>query len=208
MEELRSTEILDKEIQEDARKKAENILKNIETDCQKVIEEVSVRVKNTQLEKEKFYATKIDSFEKNIVATLPLEKERFLVSFENKVIKDALEEYFSNLTDEKKAKLLQKLFSNCKYCLNESEINVSYYNIDLDSVKNIIGNEYNPSLVKDYQQLSDIEAENKDMSAGLIVAKTDSSITCRITLKEIIDELLDSNRYELSCALFDGRLPQ
>ena len=36
MQELRSTDILDKEIQADARKKADRILRQAEVDCEKI----------------------------------------------------------------------------------------------------------------------------------------------------------------------------
>ncbi len=50
MEELRSTEILDKEIRSDARKKAERILSKAEVDCQMILAEVDDRVENAKKE--------------------------------------------------------------------------------------------------------------------------------------------------------------
>ena len=48
MEELRSTEILEKEIQSDARRKAEKILKNADADCEKILSSVETRFEKTQ----------------------------------------------------------------------------------------------------------------------------------------------------------------
>ena len=48
MEELRSTEVLDKEIRADARKKAEKILDKADVDCRYIIEEVAQKVKEAE----------------------------------------------------------------------------------------------------------------------------------------------------------------
>ena len=86
MEELRSTEILDKEIQEDARKKADKIVKNSQIEAQNILDSVDGRIEVARQEKEKFYAEKLTRFERDTNASLPLEKQRlFLVP---EVIKD------------------------------------------------------------------------------------------------------------------------
>ena len=46
MEELRSTEILDKEIREDARRKANRILNNCVLECEKILEDVNIKFEN------------------------------------------------------------------------------------------------------------------------------------------------------------------
>ena len=79
MEEFRSTEILDKEIQEDARRKAERLIKRAETDGQVLLDENQARIEKTAAEKKALYAKKLESYKTDLAAALPLEKERFLV---------------------------------------------------------------------------------------------------------------------------------
>lgn len=55
MEELRSTEILDKEIQEDARRKAERILRKTDVECEKIKNSVSTRIETVTSEKNEEY---------------------------------------------------------------------------------------------------------------------------------------------------------
>ena len=43
---------------------------------------------------------------------------------------------------------------------------------------------------------------------GIILSTDDSKIKCRLTLDEIIKEMLDEKSEELSLALFCGRLPE
>ena len=51
MEELRSTEILDKEIQEDARRKANRILNNGLLECEKILEDVNIKFEDDAAKK-------------------------------------------------------------------------------------------------------------------------------------------------------------
>ena len=55
MEELRSTEILDREIQSDARKKAENILKKADKSCEEILNSVEKTIEEARKTKEDFY---------------------------------------------------------------------------------------------------------------------------------------------------------
>ena len=100
MEELRSTEILDKEIEADARKKAEKLLLNADAECQKLLDGVQERVAGAECEKKQYYAGKIAAFTANLDAALPLEKERFLASFYAEAVGKALNDYLTALGEE------------------------------------------------------------------------------------------------------------
>ncbi len=63
MQELRSTDILDKEIQADARKKAERMLQKADRDCQQLISSVEADIEKAAAEKKDFFARKLDAFE-------------------------------------------------------------------------------------------------------------------------------------------------
>ena len=65
MEELRSTEILDKEIREDARRKANRILNNATVECEKILEEINIRFEKDADAKKSEYQFKIDEYKKN-----------------------------------------------------------------------------------------------------------------------------------------------
>jgi len=64
MEELRSTEILDKEIREDARRKANRILNNATLECEKILEDVNNRFEKDAETKKAEYQFKIDDYKK------------------------------------------------------------------------------------------------------------------------------------------------
>ncbi|GAB1481706.1 hypothetical protein MASR2M78_05210 [Treponema sp.] len=76
MEELRSTEALDREILEDARKKADRILKNSETAKKLVIETWHKKKKDDIAALEKKSNKRIAAQRSEILARLPLDKRR------------------------------------------------------------------------------------------------------------------------------------
>ena len=74
MEELRSTEILDKEIEADARKKTEKILSRAEDECKSILDDVVRRVNEAKSQKESYYAEKLQQFEKSIDEALEMNR--------------------------------------------------------------------------------------------------------------------------------------
>ena len=111
MEELRSTEILDKEIREDARRKANRILNNSVIDCEKILEDVNIRFEKDAEIKKAEYESKISNYKKNKEASIPLEKQRFIVNFQDNAIDIAINQYLEKLsTDDVKVRVIQTNF--------------------------------------------------------------------------------------------------
>lgn len=204
MEELRSTEILDKEIQEDARRKAERILKNSTLDSQNIIDGVAARLAKVRSEKEAFYADKAETFKRNAEAAIPLEKERFLVSFEDKAIVTAINNYLQNLSADKKIELLEKLLQRYNVVLLNKKIHAFVAGFDIKAIKKLLEKNLGKEAI-----LSCEEATNLDeISEGCILESDDRMVKCRLSLSVLIDEIVDNKRYELASTLFGGRLPQ
>ena len=149
MEEFRSTEILDKEIQADARKKAEKILAKADVDCALLLEEVSGRIEKAKKELEDKYALKIAAFEKDLSATLPLEKERFLVSFIQSSIEKAINAYLAKLSDEEKIDLVLKKSVKIEDVLKSKKLNALYYGFQESLVKKTVGKKFDLISVKE-----------------------------------------------------------
>ena len=114
MQELRSTDILDKEIHSDARKKAERILKQSEIESSEILSSISENIRQAEEEKKSFYAAKLQSLEKDKKSTLPLEKQRFEVSFIQEKLLQNINEYIASLSLEKRFLLA---FGNFNFAL-------------------------------------------------------------------------------------------
>ena len=208
MEEFRSTEILDKEIQADARKKAEKILAKADVDCALLLEEVSGRIEKAKKELEDKYALKIAAFEKDLSATLPLEKERFLVSFIQSSIEKAINAYLAKLSDEEKIDLVLKKSVKIEDALKSKKLNALYYGFQESLVKKTVGKKFDLISVKE-TEFNKMIIEN-DLGItdrkGIILESEDKAIRVRMTLSEVISQIQDKYRAELYSALFGERL--
>ena len=208
MEEFRSTEILDKEIQADARKKAEKILAKADVDCALLLEEVSGRIEKAKKELEDKYALKIAAFEKDLSATLPLEKERFLVSFIQSSIEKAINAYLAKLSDEEKIDLALKKSVKIEDVLKSKKLNALYYGFQESLVKKTVGKKFDLISVKE-TEFNKMIIEN-DLGItdrkGIILESEDKAIRVRMTLSEVISQIQDKYRAELYSALFGERL--
>ena len=106
MQELRSTDILDKEILSDSRRKAEKILKNSDLECKELLDSLDSEIQKAKLEKQEIYNRKIELFEKNKKVSIPLEKQRFKITFIENTLLQNINEYLKSVDDSKKITML------------------------------------------------------------------------------------------------------
>lgn len=203
MEELRSTEILDKEIQEDARKKAEKILKNADAQVAQIAASVEQRLLETKTQKEIYYKELIDSFDKDIQASVPLEKQRYAVSFQNTAMTEAIKSYLDKTDPDKKITLIGKLLKKAENALKGKKIYAVCNGFETAKIKKMLEKELGKEAVLSCKA----DEVNTDYE-GCILETDDKSVKCRLTIQEIVDELVDEKRFELVSALFGGRLPE
>ncbi len=206
MEEFRSTEILDKEIYDDARKKADRLLSSAETDGQKILNDVLAKIEKTTKEKEAQCDDRIAQYKSDLDAALPLEKERFLVTYESNAIEKAVSDYVYSLSKDKIMTLLSSEFTRYTSYLAGKDIKIHYHGLDEKDVKNFAKNHIEKSAKIEYDLLSDANAIELHAETGMLIESSDGSVRCRITVAELIEKLLDIKRFELTDVLFCGRL--
>ncbi|MBQ0052406.1 MAG: hypothetical protein KBT11_10155 [Treponema sp.] len=212
MEELRTTEILDKEIEADARKKAEKILAKAEEECARVLAEVSDRVNEASRQKEEYYKEKLAHFEKNVEAALPLEKERFLISFYADSVSKAFNAYLKELGEEKRLGLISKRIEKISQVLLEKKINASVFGFEKSAAEKMLKS----SAVKNLASVADTSFEKSgeeacdgnDFHEGIILEAEDKSFRVRLTVDQLVREIKDQYSNELATTLFGGRLPE
>lgn len=211
MEELRSTEILDKEIEADARKKVEKILKNADSECERILADVENRVKDASEQKSKYYKSKIEQFEKNVNAALPLEKERFLVKFYADSVSSSLNDYLKKIGSEKRLSLIEKSLEKKLEVTSGKKFNALVFGIPLDSAKKLL-----ESKKIDVGSVSEVTFESSgeetafgnEIHEGMIIESEDKVLRLRLTIDQILREIEDKYSEELALSLFGGKLPQ
>ncbi len=206
MQELRSTDILDKEIQADARKKAERMLAKTDSECEKLIASVESDIEKAAEEKQQFFAHKLEAFEKDRMAVVPLEKERFKVSFIQDAVIQNINKYLEALSEEKKLDLVAHDFD----FKTERSLNAFVYGFSLSDAKKFLSDKMGSKLlsVKETKFGAEILEEDIGLAKpeGIILESEDKNFRCRLTLNEVIEKLLDTNRADLSATLFGGDL--
>ena len=207
MQELRSTDILDKEIQADARKKADRILRQAEVDCEKIISSVSENIKKAEDDKTNFYALKIQALENDKKATLPLEKERFQVSFMQQQIVNGINKYLSSLSVEQQIKLAIGKFDFSSVTKN---VTAYIYGFSVSDVEKVLKAKLENKLLAcketQFNKLVIEEEAGLENPKGIILEAEDLSFRCRLTITQSVSKILDKKRSELSQSLFGGLL--
>lgn len=204
MEELRSTEILDKEIREDARKKAERILKNAETEAAGIKNGVTRRIKEVKAEKERFYSEKLKAYKDNCNAAVPLEKQRKEILFFDSEIQRALDAYFGETGKEKKRGIIAGFLKKFEPVVGNKKIIVKYAGFSKSETETLI-KEYFPKAVPEkYAKLTDVEAEIAGVDYGLIIEDTEHTFACKTDINRARRYLLTEKREEVKAALFGG----
>src|SRR5574344_2190042 len=210
MQELRSTEILDKEIQSDARKKAENILKKADSDCENILSSVNENLNVAKKEKEALYKNKIKAYKNNQDAAIPLEKQRFEVQFIQDSITKEINEYLVSLSEDERMELIMKDLNNKMSLLKDKKVNSYVYGFDLKDISAKLKKNLGANLLKcektDFGRMI-VEDECKlEINEGVILESEDKQFRCRLTLSEIISEIMKKYRMELTESLFERNI--
>lgn len=232
MEELRSLEFLDKQITEEAKIKADKIIKNAQIQAQKILADTSVRLQKNRKVKEEFYENQLKHYQQDMEANIPLEEERFLVSFEDDAVSSAIQNYFEKMEEDKKIYLLSVLLQKYKKILTETSNSITSSNNDLtvklhvktstlntDKLKKIVLDTFGDDSIASCCELSQMEAKNifdltheiytgQGNLEGMILESADKSVICHVTLSVIIENLMNKYLEELTTTLFCGRLPK
>lgn len=120
MEELRSTEVLDREILEDARKKAHKILGAADEKVKSQTKRWQKKTDKSLAGLEKTYKEKEEKIQKEILARLPLDRRRLRSETTEAFLKNTMNEFLGNLSRDKILDILKYEFvKRLEVCLPE-----------------------------------------------------------------------------------------
>jgi hypothetical protein len=107
MEELRTTEVLDKEILEDARKKAHRILSTAEESIRSMDERWNRKTDRALKDAEKKFAARIEHNREEVMARLPLDKRRVRSEKVESLLMAQAASYFAGLSRDRLLSMLE-----------------------------------------------------------------------------------------------------
>lgn len=210
MEELRSTEILEQEIHSESQKEAEKILAAAKRAAEKILSEVESRLESAKAEREKFYSEKLSKCEKDLRAFVPLERQRFLVSFVAQSVDSALNEYFKKLSQKERLEIAIRPVREKNEFFSSKKFRAKVYGFDLDLARGSLEKELGGSLLAcekiDFALSGEKSESAIEFREGVILESEDSAIKCRLTLEESVGELKDRHYGALVEKLFGDEL--
>ena len=122
MEELKSTEVLDRELLEDARKKAYKILKTAEETLVAQTQDWERRTQDAVNSIRKVYEGQTKKASDEILARFPLDKRRLRSETAERLLKKAMDDFLRSLSREKLVSILEReLAERLKVSCDEGE---------------------------------------------------------------------------------------
>ena len=142
MEELQSTEILEREIMEDAGKKAQRILKNADDAIRAKTAEWDKKTTDTIDELNKKYNARKELAATRIMARLPVDKLRLKIEKIENLLHEAVERWYKDLSSSRVVDLLTKelttLVRECPEITGAAKVNAYYSGIDRGEAEKIL----------------------------------------------------------------------
>lgn len=192
MEEIKTSEKLEQEILEDARRKAERILKGAE----KSIGEIEAEWKKKE---EAFLATSKQELEakkkrilEEISASIPLEVKRMELRILNEKFESSLEKFFEELTDEEFSSLIQPRLARVSSFFQGKPLTLIYNRVS----------QAEPLVRSVLQGARILSVQEGDLPRGIQIQSEDGAVRYRLTVEELKEEVVQSYRREVFEALF------
>jgi len=223
MEELRTTEVLDREIQEDARKKALKILKNADDALGSQDREWEKKTQDALESIRKVYADRTKRETDEILARLPLDKRRLRMERYESFLSKAINDFLRGLKRETILSILEReLMVRFKAWADGEqgapampEAQVSYACLSLSEarelLKKVIGalGKKAGNFVPDRTRVENWELKEETPGVNVsavhafpsIVVST-QSLKLIASVEDAAGALLEENRAELAVALF------
>ena len=142
MEELRSTEVLAREILEDAHKKAQKLLKHADETSEAQARESEKRTRDAIDTARKNYGEKTKKDSEGILSRLPLDKRRLRSEFAVKNLADAMDGFLRSLPRETLLSVLEReleaLIKTCKDDISIHEAGICYSGLSLSEIRELL----------------------------------------------------------------------
>ncbi|MCL2244780.1 MAG: hypothetical protein FWC03_10010 [Treponema sp.] len=196
MEELQSTEILDREILEDARKKALRILRTAEETIKAQTVQWEKKTTDSINELDKKYSEQYVQAAQRVMSRLPIDKRRAKIEKIENLLQDAVEAWYKNSSRELILKLLTRELVNRLVIINDQLINK---NGQLAKIDGLSRNEAETIIKKINFKCNIEETASDNHYPSITLMSGDTRIIA--SMQDVIDSLLQEKRAELAGAL-------
>lgn len=195
MEEIKGTEALEREILDDASKKADRIIRKAKDDAQKLKQNSAGALERKIAELESQKQGKSSQMEKEIMSKLPLEKTRLKARFFDDALRASIRQFLDSLDEAELGSWCLAELKKRSSLLAGKQLSIRHKGIDSIALREI------EALVRPSRPSTAVSDANAS-SRGIVIDSLDGAMTMTLTESELERRLLDEYRGELASALF------
>jgi V/A-type H+-transporting ATPase subunit E len=196
MEEVKTSDNLEKEILDDARKKAERLLKNAEKKVEELAKEWDRKIAGELVLLDGEYKKRKAHAASEITAALPLEKKRRRIAYLEEIFEKRIAAVVESLSEEEIIPILVKRLKRASGLLGSYSPTVRYSGISRAGAEEIIAaglGKKNPDL---------LPAEGFH---GLLIEADNGHLVYRLRMEELVEDLREYRREAVISAVFKGK---
>jgi V/A-type H+-transporting ATPase subunit E len=195
MEELTTTDAIKREILEEARRKAERVLKDADEEAARAKRSCAETADRVAREIRASGIARVARVRKETSARVPLEKTRMKTAFVDASLRHAVGEFLSRQGEDRIAALCGALLARGAGSLAGKDILLKRKGLSPERAAEIVGFRLPGARMSGQSEDGSLPA------AGLVADAADGSVVVRATLDLVEEALLDGSRGELARAL-------
>jgi len=212
MEELRSTEVLDREILEDARKKAFKILKTADDSVQSQAKRWDKKTARAIAEIKQTYESRTIKTRDEISARGPLDKRRLRSQTADFILNRAMENFLEGLKHEDMIRVLEReLEERLGQCMqgeisSDEEPELYFQNIDKNDAEKILGKILAKMEQGTFPEIRkwQIEPAKENTSSFPLITVNTLNLKITASVENAAAKMLKEKRAELVSSLLGG----
>lgn len=206
MEILRSTDVIGEEIKEEARKKAERILKNADLEIETLRNTLNEKLAKLEGEQKEIYSNKIQKYKDSVFITLPFKKWKEKVEYVEDVLNEALEAYFISLAMDKKLKIIKAMLEKFTPIVDGKNIILKYASFPKEEVRQLVSSVFSNVGIKECREALYSEKRFAGVYEGLIIEDTEKTFICKAGMEQAKKNIFDEKKEKLAKALLGESL--
>ncbi len=204
MEVLKTSETLEKQILEDARKKASRVIEGAEREVAAIHKEWGAKASDEKSRLDSECDAKIAALRKELASSLPLDFMRARLASIEQTLSRALADMFTAMPDEELARLIGLLLGRAASAFRGARLAVTCEGLPPELAGRIVQESIRDAVVEK------VTAEPSGQPAGgptelpqkgIVVTTMDGRVRFRGTVREIAAILMEERREELVTAL-------
>ena len=192
---MKTSEELEKQILEDARKKAQRILENADKECVSVQAEWAKKLEEETARMEEDAEREMKALQSELDASLPLDFMRARLGFIEDALRSRLRALFSGFSAQEKAEIIATLLKRVEPLFKGKTVTALVNGISAEEAGKIV------RAVMPEAALQEVKELPAEMGEGIVLETPDGRIRYRGTFSELQERLLEEHREELKLAL-------